>query len=244
MSIWGKLVGGVGGFALGGPLGALLGLAAGQAVDWVADSGRRDASGDQTRTIAFTIGVVVLSAKMAKADGAVTDDEVAAFWRIVDVPDHERQNVARVFRIANRDAHGFQPYARQLGDMFRDRPEVLEELLGCLMIIARADGVIAESEIQYLRAVAQLFGMTDATFARIRAAELGPDRSDPYVILGVSPDATDEEVKAAHRRLLREHHPDRLIAAGMPQEFIDVATQRMASINAAYDRVRDQRGIR
>ena len=220
MSIWSKILG--------------------FAADWFAgDSSRPER--DPTRSIAFTIGVVVLSAKMAKADGRVTADEVAAFWRVVDVPERERANVARLFNIARRDAQGFQRHARKLGDMFKGRKEVLEELLACLMMIANADHVVQEEELAFLREVAELFGFTAAEFDRIRTAELGPDPGDPYFILGISADADDDSVRAAHRRLAREHHPDRLIAEGVPPEFIDLATRRMAAINAAYDRIREMR---
>lgn len=242
MSIWGKIVGGAAGFALGGPLGALIGVGAGHAVDRITEG--ISEPGDATQSIAFTIGVIALSAKMAKADGEVTDDEVAAFKRVFRVPAEEQHNVDRVFNLARRDARGFEPYARQLGTMFKDRPAVLEELLGCLFTIAKADNRIHPSEIDYLRNVAKFFGLDDATFERIRTAETGPDTADPYFLLGVTRDATDEGVKAAYRRLVRENHPDQLIAQGMPSEFVEIATARMARINDAYDRIARERGLR
>lgn len=248
MSIWGKIVGGATGFALGGPLGALIGAVIGHGVDHIAGTAmvetdaREDA--DNTRKIAFTIAVIVLGAKMAKADGRVTRDEVAAFRQVFHVPAEELENVGRVFNIARRDSAGFEPYARQIAGMFQDRPAVLEDLLACLFHIAQSDGALNEKETAYLRAVARLFGFTDAEFERLRAAEAGPDEADPYHILGVAHDADDAAVKAQWRRLTREQHPDRLMAEGLPQEFIEIATQKMASINAAYDRVAKERGMR
>ena len=251
MSIWGKIVGGAAGFALGGPLGALLGAAAGHAVDRMTATPAGPAERietrepeDNTKKIAFTIGVIALGAKMAKADGVVTRDEIAAFRDVFHVPPHETQNVARVFNMARRDARGFEPYARQIAGMFQDRRAVLEELLHCLFHIAKADGVVKDSELDYLRRVATIFGFSEAEFESLRAAEIGPDKADPYQILGVDRDVDDDAVKSAYRRLLRENHPDTLMAQGMPQEFIDVANDRMATINAAYDRIKAERGLR
>lgn len=245
MSIWGKLVGGAAGFALGGPLGALIGALAGHAVDRATGGGGdQAASGDGTRQIAFTIGVIVLSAKMAKADGVVTRDEIAAFRQIFRVPPHETKNVGRLFNQARRDARGFEPYARQLAGMFKDNPTVLEELLGALFHIAKADGVVDPAELDFLRQVADIFGFPASEFDRIYAGNVAPGEADPYRILGVSPDVSDDALKAAYRRLIRENHPDKLIAEGMPAEFVNLATERMAAINAAHDRIQKLRAQR
>ena len=253
MSIWGKIVGGAAGFALGGPLGALLGGLAGHAVDRMRDSteealitereGRQPESGPE-KSIAFTIGVIVLGAKMAKVDGAVTRDEVAAFKEVFQVPPDEMRNVGRVFNQARRDARGFEPYARQLGRMFRDNPRVLEELIDGLFHIARADGAVHDAEIEYLHQVARHFGFSEAEWERIRAANVGPAEDDPYVILGVTPDADEETLRRTHRQLVREHHPDRLIAQGLPEEFVDLANEKLARINRAWTEVKKRRGLR
>ncbi len=244
MSIWGKIIGGTAGFALGGPLGALLGGIAGHAFDKMRerDTGT-DEPEDGTKQIAFTIGVIVLGAKMAKADGRVTADEVAAFKEIFRVPPEEMNNVARVFDRARRDAEGFEPYARQIAKLFRSNPAVLEDLLDGLFHIAKADNVIHPNEIAFLERVAAIFGFSEAEFARIRASNIGPDAADPYQIIGVPHDIDDDELKSRYRALIREHHPDRLIAEGMPPEFIEVANDKLAAINDAYDRIAKQRGL-
>lgn len=247
MSIWGKIVGGAAGFALGGPLGALIGAAVGHGMDMIADDAMAltpAEESDNTRKIAFTIGVIALGAKMAKADGHVTQDEVTAFRQVFHVPPGELENVGRVFNLARRDSAGFEHYARQIAGMFKDRPAVLEDLLSCLFHIAQADGKLNEKEVEFLRTVAGIFGFSDAEFDRMRAEEAGPDSADPYYILGVDRDATNEEIKAAWRRMSREMHPDRVVADGLPQEFLQVATQKMASINAAYDRIARERGMK
>lgn len=248
MSIWGKLVGGAAGFALGGPLGALLGTVVGHAVDRYQESSEATGApvGNGLRRQAFVIAVIVLGAKMAKADGVVTRDEVDTFKRVFEVPAESVHAVAAIFNRAKADAEGFEPYARQIAAMFAGQPAVLEELLDSLFLIAMADGVMHEAELGYLRQVCALFGLSDRVFDRLRATHVGISGGelDPYAVLGVEPGADDGEVKSTYRRLVREHHPDRLIAEGMPEEFVEVANQRLAAINTAYDRIRRERGMR
>jgi DnaJ like chaperone protein len=250
MSIWGKIIGGVAGFALGGPLGALLGAIAGHAADRrieQAEPAAEEASLDDrsaTRQIAFTIAVVVLGAKMAKADGVVSRAEVAAFKEVFQVPAPEFKNVARLFDQAKQDPAGFEPYAKQVARMFRKDHPVLEELLDGLFHIAKADGGVHEAEITFLRGVAGIFGFDDHEFARIRESQLGPDKADPYTILGTRRTASNEEIKAAWRKLVRDTHPDKLVAQGLPPEFVTLANEKLATINAAYDRIAKERGIR
>jgi DnaJ like chaperone protein len=256
MTIWGKLFGGVGGFALGGPLGALLGGLAGHAVDRMRDSTRElsqhenigeaeqdHRADDNTKKVAFTIAVIVLGAKMAKADGVVTKDEVHAFKQVFHVPPEEMKNVGRVFNQARKDSRGFEPYAKQIARMFQHNPAVLEELLDGLFHIARADGNVSNAELAYLQQVAEIFGLDQPAWDRIKANNLGADGHDPYELLGISHDASDEEVKSAYRKLVRENHPDRLVSQGMPQEFIEMANDKLATINGAYEEIRKQRGI-
>jgi len=247
MSIWGKIIGGAAGFAMGGPLGALLGALAGHAVDRQLEPEALPAPPDDrqgTRQIAFTIAVIALGAKMAKADGKVTRAEVAAFKQVFKIPPDEVKNVARVFDQAKRDVAGYDAYARQLAQMFEDRHPVLEELIDGLFHIARADGNVDATEIAFIRDVAAIFGFTDADFARMRETNLGPDQADPYTLLGVRREQSDEEIRAAWRRLMRENHPDKLMAEGLPPEFVALANEKVASLNAAYDRIAKERGIK
>lgn len=251
MSIWGKVIGSFAGFAFGGPLGAFIGGVAGHAVDKIREEqtlaeleGGEEGLAAGAKQVAFTVAVIVLGAKMAKVDGAVSRAEVEAFKEVFHVPPNEMRNVGRIFDMAKKDARGFEPYARQVAWMFRDEPAVLEELLAGLFHIAKADGEVRPSELAYLRQVADIFGLDARSFERVHAMFAGPAESDPFDVLGVASSASNEEIKSAYRRLIRENHPDTLVAKGMPQEFIDIANQRMAAINAAYDKIEKQRGIK
>lgn len=247
MSVWGKVIGGVAGFALGGPLGAIMGAVAGHAVDRMRAgndaAGARPGLMDDARQVAFTTAIIVLAAKMAKVDGHVTRDEVDAFKRIFDIPPHEVKNVGRLFDEAKQDATGFEPYAQQIATMFRGNPNVLEELLGALFHIAKADGGYHPSEKAFLERVAQIFGFDEASFRRIEATFTGTEAVDPYQVLGVDRSMNDADLKARYRKLVRENHPDALTAQGMPKEFVDLANEKLAAINAAYDTIRKERGI-
>ncbi len=242
MSIWGKILGGAAGFAIGGPLGALIGAVGGHFVDRLkseAGDGR-----DSQKTVTFTIAVIVLGAKMAKADGQVTPDEISAFKEVFRVPPDEMKNVSRIFNQARRDSAGYEPYARQVAGMFKDDQAVLEELLWCLAYIAKADGHIHPGELQFLRGVADIFGFDHATVERVTMIAMADAESeDPYVILGVPRSSTDAELKAAHRKLVIEHHPDKLIAQGLPEEFVEIANRKLAAVNAAFDKIKRERGL-
>ena len=260
MSMWGKVIGGMAGFALGGPLGAFMGAYAGHVM---VDKSRRAHGqahghahgvfgggepvrkpGVADRQMAFTVAVIVLSAKMAKADGQVTPEEIRAFKQVFRIPREEMGPVGKLFNEARKDATGFEPYAAQIAGMFASRPEILEELLGGLFHIAMAGGGVNAAELKYLASVASIFGFDQHAFERIRAGHVGPSEADPYQVLGLARDATDAHVKRTYRELIRKYHPDALIAQGMPQEFVDVANDKMAGINAAYDTIEKERGLK
>lgn len=241
MSIWGKIIGGAAGLALGGPLGALIGVSVGAAVD--AGVVRSIPSAEATRHITFTIGVIALAAKMAKADGVVTREEVIAFKQVFKVPPSEMKNVGRIFDLARKSTAGFEAYAKQIADLLRGNPRVLEDLLEGLFYIAKADGEVHPNEIDFLRVVADIFGFSSAEFESLSARHVGPDMDSPYTILGIDPTVDDKALKKHYRKLVIENHPDKLIAQGVPHEFISVATERLAQINVAYDKIAKDRGI-
>ena len=235
MSIWRRIFGGAAGTLIGGPIGALLG-ADGRRNDF-ADA-RPDGQPEATRQIAFTIGVVALGAKLARADGRVTRREIDAFRSFFHVPPQDLDSVGRFFDLAKRDTYGFETYARQVAGLFPDDPQVLEQVLVGLCLIAGADGSASPSEIDCLRAIAAIFGLGELRLRGAFAAAGVELRDDPWAILGVTPDASAEELKRAHRRLALEFHPDRLVARGLPAEAIELANREFAAINAAYDKAR------
>jgi DnaJ like chaperone protein len=198
---------------------------------------------DKTQDVSFTIGVIVLGAKLAKADGKVTREEVSAFKEVFDVPENEKKNVGRLFDSAKNNVEGFEVYARQIGKMFNDRPEVLRNLLGCLYHIANADGEVTEGELSYLYSVCNHFGLSDDDFSN-----LGPDAqampsSNPFRTLGLEPSDDEATIKKKYRTLVKENHPDRLLAEGADDETFEKANRRLAEINAAYRAIKETKGF-
>ena len=239
MSIWGKILGGATGFAFGGPIGALLGGVAGHAIDKIKTK-KKLPEETALKQIGFTIGVIVLSAKMAKADGKVTEDEIRAFKEKINVPDSEIKNVAKLWDQAKKTTDGFQIYARQIANLLEKNSSVLEELLKLLIIIALADGKITIPEIKYLKEVGNIFGFSEEDFERIYSSKSGVS-SDPYQILGVSRDASINEIKQKWKQLAINHHPDRLISQGIPEDLIHKSTSRLKEINNAWDTIQNKR---
>ena len=253
MSIWGKVIGGVTGFALGGPFGALMGAFAGHAMDRMRSTmpegtggmGGGMGAGSQDHQVAFTMAVIVLGAKLAKVDGRVTSDEVAAFRKVFNIPSSEAGDVGRLFNEAKQDAQGFEPYAQQIAGIFVQNRVMLEELLGALFHIAMADGMYHPAEKDYLSRVAAIFGFSQSDFRRLEDTFVNKGEAEnPYQILDINESADNDEIKKHYRKLILENHPDKLMAQGLPQEFIDLANERMATFNAAYDKICKLRGIK
>ena len=159
------------------------------------------------------------------------------------MPPGEEGNVRRLFDQAQRDTAGYEAYAAQIARMFINRPAVLEDVLDGLFEIAKADGVYHPAEAAFLERVADIFGFAPSEFRRIRASHLGADASDPYAVLGVAHTASEIEIKQTYHRLVKENHPDSLMARGVPEEFIKLANDKLATINTAYDRVRRERAF-
>lgn len=230
MSIWHTLLTGAGGLALTGPLGALWRRAR-ESINSAAVAVTDRAS--MRRQVAFTIAAIALAAKMARADGYASDAEFATFQRLFNVPEAEQDNAARFYRYAQSSTAGFEAYAVQAATLLGEGSPVLEDLLEALLLIAVTDGVHPD-ELAYLDEVAARFGFSPQRYAGIRARYIAPSADDPYVVLGLRPGADPAEVRTAYRDLVKQYHPDRHMADGTPPEFIRVAEDRMAAINAAY----------
>jgi len=193
------------------------------------------------RQAAFAIGMIALSAKMAKADGVVTRSEIDAFCRIFTIPAGEEKNVGRVYNLAKRDIAGFEAYSRDIARLFADDPSMLEAILDGLFDIAKADGAVHIRELAYLARVSELFGFDEVVFARIRARHVSEDGSDPYLVLQADPAWDFDRLRRQYRRLVVENHPDRLMAHGVPEEFLRIANDRLAAINSAWERIERMR---
>ena len=260
MGYWGKIIGGMAGFAVGGPMGAVFGAALGHAADSgavphlrlpfsAADplfASARMAALLGRRDQVFALGVVTLAAKLAKTDGPVRREEIAAFRRQFRVPPEAVHDIGRLFDQARETPHGYQATAAQLGESFADSPAVLEDVLASLFGIARADGPVNRAEHEFLSNVHAAFGLDQAAWDRARGA--APPRAasgepDPYAVLGVPAGTSNEELHAAWKRLMREHHPDSLAARGVPGDIIARTGDKVARINAAWDHIKRERGL-
>ncbi|MFZ5720676.1 MAG: TerB family tellurite resistance protein [Pseudomonadota bacterium] len=186
---------------------------------------------------AFSTAVTALGAKLAKADGEAHADEYATFSTVFQSDNGSERNIRRLYQLARQTTRGFEGYARRLRKRYGGCPQLLEDVLDGLFHIAASDGAVTGDELAYLERVCELFGLSPLTFRRLKATHLGAANDDPYVILGVAPDASDAEVRAAWRAQLAEAHPDRARSRGLPSEFIEVAEAKAAAINAAYDTI-------
>lgn len=189
------------------------------------------------RSIAFTIAVIALGAKMAKADGRVTRDEVTAFREVFHIPREEEANAARLFNLARQDVAGFEDYAHRIARMFNSAEGTLTDLMEGLFYIAVADGEYHPNEDDFLHRVATIFGLTERDFRSLRTRFVPDAEPDPHEVLGIDPDATLSEARAAWRRMVRDSHPDRMMARGLPEEAIRMAEKRLIAVNRAWEQI-------
>jgi len=230
MSIWRTL----------GELVAGIRASAGSGLSALVENIRTAFAGDPElrRRVAFSVAMIALSAKMAKADGIVTQDEVRAFQRIFAIPAGEARNVARLYDLAKQDVAGFEAYAERMASLCgQGGPDctMLEDILDGLFSIAAADGVLHEREGQYLARVAEIFRISEQRYEAILARHVDMGAADPWKVLGLPRGTPFDEVKRHYRRLAAENHPDRLISRGLPPEFLAIATARLAAINTAFE---------
>ncbi|MEM9734139.1 MAG: DnaJ family molecular chaperone [Pseudomonadota bacterium] len=197
---------------------------------------------DHRRRVAFSVAIIALSAKMAKADGVVTRAEVEAFRQIFDVPPHEFDNVSRLYNLAKQDIAGYDAYAEQVRSFFPGTHEsdedILRDVMDALFHIAKADGSMHENELLFLEDIALRFGFGAEEFDRIKLRHVSQGEADPYFVLGAEPDWDFAKLKSHYRRRMMESHPDRLIARGLPHEFVAIANDRVAALNQAWDTIK------
>jgi len=195
------------------------------------------------RTVAFTIAVIALGAKMAKADGRVTRDEVSAFREVFTIPSREEANAARVFNLARQDVAGYEEYAKRIRQMFRDTEGPICDLMEGLFFIALADGDYHPAEDAFLSRVADILGLSERQFRTLRARFVPDAKPDPYAVLGVDPEADLDTIRAAWRAEVRESHPDRMQARGVPEEAVKLAERRLITVNQAWESIVAERGV-
>ena len=235
MTIWGNLVGGFIGFSFAGPIGALIGSIIGGKISSARRGGFQQNIA-QSQQI-FAISLVILTAKLAKADGQVSKEELIAIKEKLKVPDHEIDQVGKIFNKAKEDSLGYEPYAKQIAQIYQNNPAVLDEVINILFYIAESDGKVSNSELAMIKNIAQIFNLTDIQFEGIKESRKGSDKLNPYIVLGCTSNDDFATIRKKYLQLSKEHHPDALISKGVPKEVIEESKKKMRAINSAFDKI-------
>ena len=235
MSIWGSLIGGFVGFSFAGPIGALIGSMVGGRIS---SARRSDFQKNFTppRQV-FAISLIILTAKLAKADGSVSKEELIAVKDKLKIPEHEINQVGKIFNKAKEDSLGYEPYAQQIAQIYRNNLAVLDEVINILFYIAEADGKVSESEITMIKNIAIIFGISQSQFEGIRESRKSSDKLNPYIVLGCSSNDDFATVRKKYLQLSKEHHPDILMNKGVPKEVSEESKKKMRAINSAFDQI-------
>ncbi|MDA9723710.1 TerB family tellurite resistance protein [Candidatus Pelagibacter sp.] len=234
MSIWGSLIGGMIGFSLGGPFGMLLGSLIGGKISRA--KGSINNSFVQPQQI-FALSLIVLSAKLSKADGQVSKEELIAVKDKLKIPENEIDQVGKIFNKAKNESTGYKPYAEQIAQIYRGNLNVLEEVINILFYIAEADGNISQAELVMIEDIARIFGLSESQFNSLKESRKSSDKLNPYIVLESNPDDSLSEIRKRYIKLSKEHHPDLLLSKGVPSEVIEESKKKMRSINSAWDQV-------
>ena len=235
MSIWGSLIGGMIGLSLGGPFGMLLGSLIGGKIS-------RARSGAGMRAFAqpqqvFALSLIVLSAKLCKADGQISREELIAVKDKLKIPENELDQVGKIFNKAKEESQGYEPYAQQIAQIYRGNLNVLEEVINILFYIAEADGNVSTSELEMIENISSIFGLSQAQFRSIKESRKSSDKLNPYIVLESNPDDDLQKIRKKYIKLSKDHHPDLLISKGVPKEVIDESKKKMRAINSAWDQI-------
>ena len=235
MSIWGSLLGGVIGFSFGGPFGALLGSFLGGKISGLNSS--KTIGNQQNSQEVFALSLIILSAKLSKADGHVSKEELIAVKDKLQIPDSEIDQVAKIFNKAKDESTGYEPYAKQIAEILRGNLNVLEEVINILFYIAEADGHVSNDEETMIANIAYIFGLSQKQYQSIKESRKTSDKLNPYIVLESQPTDDLKTIRKNYIKLSKEHHPDLLISKGVPVEVINESKNKMRSINAAWDQV-------
>ena len=235
MSIWGSLIGGMIGLSLGGPIGMLLGSILGGKISRArATGGFRDIG--QSQRI-FALSLIILSAKLSKADGQVSREELIAVKDKLKIPENELDEVGKVFNKAKQESTGYEPYAQQIAQFYKGNLNVLEEVINVLFYIAESDGHVSDEEEKMIENIAYIFGLTQAQYLSIKESRKSSDKQNPYMVLESSPNDDLQTIRKRYLKLSKEHHPDLLLSKGVPNEVIEESKKTMRSINSAWDQI-------
>ena len=235
MSIWGSLIGGFVGFSFAGPIGALIGSMLGGRISSARRSGFRQSFAQSQQM--FAISLIILTAKLSKADGYVSKEELVAVKQKLKIPDHEIDQVGKIFNKAKEDSLGYEPYAQQIAKIYQNQPAILDEVINILFYVAEADGDVSESELAMIRSIANIFGLSDSQFDGIKESRKSSDKLNPYVVLGCNPSDDFTAIRKKYIKLSKEHHPDVLVNKGVPKEVIEESKKKMRAINSAFDTI-------
>ena len=235
MSIWGSLIGGMIGFSLGGPFGMLLGSLLGGKISRSRTSAGFSAIAQGQRM--FALSLIVLSAKLSKADGQVSKEELVAVKDKLKIPDNELDQVGKIFNKAKEESAGYEPYAQQIAQFYKGNINILEEVINILFYIAESDGDVSKSELDMIENIAKIFGLTESQFLGIKESRKGSDKLNPYVVLESKPDDDIFKIRKKYLLLSKQHHPDLLLSKGVPEEVIEESKNKMRAINSAWDQI-------
>ena len=235
MSIWGSLIGGMIGFSLGGPFGMLLGSLLGGKIS-------RPRSGSSFSAAAygqkmFALSLIVLSAKLSKADGRVSREELIAVKDKLKIPESELDQVGKIFNKAKEESAGYEQYAQQIAQFYKGNINVLEEVINILFYIAESDGEVSQLESEMIENIAKIFGLNEKQFLGIKESRKSSDKLNPYIVLESTPDDNLETIRKKYIKLSKEHHPDLLISKGVPEEVINASKEKMRAINSAWNTI-------
>ena len=235
MSIWGSLIGGMIGLSLGGPFGMLLGSILGGKISRKRARGGFSAIGQSQKI--FALSLIVLSAKLSKADGQVSREELIAVKDKLKIPENEIDQVGKIFNQAKEESTGFEPYAQQIAQFYKGNLNVLEEVINILFYIAESDGRVSTEETKMIEKIAYIFGLNELQYKSIRESRKSSDKLNPYIVLESNPEDSLQIIRKRYLKLSKEHHPDLLLSRGVPEEVIEESKKTMRAINSAWSQI-------
>ena len=244
MSWFGKILGGGVGFMIGGPIGALVGASLGHTLVDDKPGARRAESGSMTgleqRQAVFFTATFAMLGKIAKADGQVCEHEIRVVQEFMrqrlNLDASARQFAIGLFNQAKDNNTPFEDYARQFGQIFGHDPQLRMMFYELLFNVAMADGELHPAEDSLLRAAPVLLGLHSDVYETVKRQFVN-DLSHHYAMLGLPDGADIAAVKKAYRKLASEYHPDKVIAKGLPDDFIEFAESKFRDINEAYESI-------